>query len=97
MIAQLGYAIAKRQSLEFKNKDLVDDPRVFDMYDAVIQAEKKLRNRRGNWAQPFSTLDDANLFVVSQFHRYADVVKVLEKETLPALKRVAQRKGATKK
>lgn len=97
LIAQLGYTIAERQKVEFKSKDFVDDPRVFDMYDAVIQAEKKLRDRRGNWAQPFSTLDDANLFVVSQFHRYADAVKVLEKESLPALRRVAQRKGAARK
>ena len=42
-----------------------DDLRVIDVYEEVIQAEKKLRDRRGNWAQPYATPQDANIFVVS--------------------------------
>ena len=98
LVAQLGFDIARRRKLEFKNKDLVDDARVFDIYDAVIQAEKKLKKRRGNWAQPFVTPDDAKLFVVSQFHRYADAVQILKEQSVTTLKSMMQvKKGGTAK
>jgi hypothetical protein len=97
LVAQLGYDVDRRRRLKFKSKDLVDDPRVFDMYDAVIQAEKKLKKRRGNWAQPFATPDDAKLFVISQFHRYADAVAILQEQSVPTLKRLARtQKGVAK-
>jgi len=96
LIAQMGYNLAERRELKFKSKDLVDDSRVFDMYDAVIQAEKKLKERKGNWAQPFTTADDAKLFVVSQFHRYADALKIVQEQSVPLVKLAAKGKEAAK-
>lgn len=96
LIAQMGYNVADRRKLKFKSKDLVDDPRVFDMYDAVIQAEKKLKERKGNWAQPFMTADDAKLFVVSQFHRYAEALKFVQEQAGPISRLAEKGKEAAK-
>jgi hypothetical protein len=71
--------------LKLTGKKLVDDLRVIDVYDEVIQAEKKLRDRRGNWAQPYATPQDANIFVVAQFLRYADAVQFIKDQPLAAL------------
>lgn len=96
LIAQMGISIAARRDLKFKGKDLVDDPRVFDMYDAVIQAEKGLKERKGNWAQTFLTADDAKLFVVSQFHRYAEALRFVQEQVGPLSKLAEERKEAAK-
>jgi hypothetical protein len=71
--------------LKLASKHLVDDLRVIDDYEEVIQAEKKLRDRRGNWAQPFATRQDANVFVISQFLRYADAIQFIKDQPLSAL------------
>jgi hypothetical protein len=96
LIAQMGLSVAERRDLKFKSKDLVDDPLVFDMYDAVIQAEKKLKERKGNWAQPFVTADDAKLFVVSQFHRYAEALKFVQEQAGPLSKLAEKGKEAAR-
>jgi hypothetical protein len=86
LLGDLGYETpGQRAALKLTGKKLVDDLRVIDVYDEVIQAEKKLLDRRGNWAQPFATRQDANIFVVSQFLRYADAIQFIKDQPLPAL------------
>jgi len=65
---------------------VIDDYRVLEMYAEVIQAKKRLSERRGNWAQPFATSADGRVFVVSQFLRYSSAVEVVEKGPLSALR-----------
>jgi hypothetical protein len=86
LLGDLGYkSPAQRAGLNLAGKKLVDDLRVIDVYEEVIQAEKKLRDRRGNWAQPFATPQDANVFVVAQFLRYADAIQFVKDQPLAAL------------
>lgn len=93
LLGDLGYETPEQRArLKLTGKKLVDDLRVIDVYDEVIQAEKTLRDRRGNWAQPFATPQDANVFVVSQFLRYADAVQFIRDQPLAALAAQAQPK-----
>lgn len=64
---------------------VIRDYRVLEMYAEVIQAKTALSGRRGNWAQPFATPSDANIFVVSQFLRYADAIQFVQEQPLSAL------------
>ena len=86
LLGDLGYETpAQRAGLKLTGKKLVGDLRVIDVYEEVIQAEKKLRARRGNWAQPFATQQDANIFVVAQFLRYAEAIQFIKDPPWPAL------------
>jgi hypothetical protein len=86
LLGDLGYKTpGERAALKLTGKKLVDDLRVIDVYDEVIRAEEKLRDRRGNWAQPFATPQDAHIFVVSQFLRYADAIQFVKDQPLSAL------------
>jgi hypothetical protein len=85
LLRDLGYGTsAQRATLKLAGRKLVDDLRVIDVYEEVIQAEKKLRDRRGNWAQPYATPSDANIFVVSQFLRYTDAIQFIKNQPLAA-------------
>ena len=91
LIRDLGYKTAdQRAKLKLTGGKLIDDLRVIDVYEEVIQAEKKLRDRRGNWAQPFATPPDANIFVVAQFLRYAEAIDIVKQQPLSALKAYAK-------
>lgn len=95
LLADLGYkTAAQRKKLSLVSKNLIDDIRVIDIYDAVIQAEKKLKDRVGNWAQPFSTNKDANIFVINQFSRYSEALKFVREQ--PAHARMIPKGGGTK-
>ena len=88
-MSDLGHKTpAQRATLKLTGKKLVDDLRVIDVYEEVIQAETALRDRRGNWAQPFATPQDANIFVVSQFLHYADAIQFVKDQPLPALRSI---------
>ncbi|SFI15332.1 protein of unknown function [Planctomicrobium piriforme] len=87
LLRDFGYrTTAARAGLTLQGKKLVEDLRVIDMYEAVIQAEKKLADRKGNWAQPFATDDDAKIFVVSQFLRYGEAAEFVRQQPLAFLK-----------
>jgi len=53
------------------------------MYDSVIQAGKKLKSRRGNWAQKYHDNRDALIFVQAQFCDDRDVLSFIESEAHP--------------
>ncbi len=87
LLMDLGFEDeAKRSSLRLVSKVAVGNLRVIDMYDAVTQAEKDLKDRVGNWAQPFVTNDDANVFVVSQFLRFGEAVEFVKQIGVKARK-----------
>ena len=91
LIRDLGYKTAdQRAKLKLTGGKVIDDLRVIDVYEEVIQAEKKLRDRRGNWAQPFATPPDANIFVVAQFLRYAEAIDIVNRQPLSALQAYAK-------
>ena len=75
---------------------LIGDYRVLEMYAEVIQAKKRLSERRGNWAQPFATAADGRVFVVSQFLRYSRAIEDVENGPLSALQHMAREKGGGK-
>ena len=90
LLGDLGYDNgAERKQLTLVHKGAVGDLRVIDMYDAVIQAEKDLKDRIGNWAQPFVDREDTNVFVVAQFLRFGDAVEFVKqmgvKSKLPGM------------
>ena len=86
LLRELGYKTsADRAQLKLTSKNIVDNLRVIDMYEEVIQAEKKLRDRRGNWAQQYGAAQDAAVFVVAQFLRYPDAIQFVKDQPLAAL------------
>jgi hypothetical protein len=51
----------------------LSDLRVIDMYEEAILSQKPLRDRQGNWVQPFTSDEEALLFATAQFSRYQEV------------------------
>lgn len=105
LVRNLGYKIpGKIPELNARMKRLhksgrhpvIDDYRVLEMYDEVIQAKKRLSERCGNWAQPFATAADGRVFVVAQFLRYSQAIEDVEKGPLSALRQMARKKGGKK-
>jgi len=94
LLRDLGYGTpGSRKGLTLVGKNLVDDLRVIDMYEAVIQAERSLRDRQGNWAQKFATSEEAMIFVVSQFLRFAEATEFVSQQPLAALKALDEQGG----
>jgi hypothetical protein len=97
LLRDLGYKTAKdRSKLKLLGRKLIEDLRVIDMYEAVIQAEKKLSDRKGNWAQEFATKDDSMVFVVGQFLRYGDATEFVRQQPLSALAGLSKGKAGPK-
>lgn len=95
LLSDLGHDDGdKRKRLALAHKGVIDDLRVIDMYDAVIQAETKLKDRIGNWAQPFVTKEDANVFVVAQFLRFGDAAEFVKQIGVKANKTAIAQGGA---
>lgn len=57
----------------YKRTAVLDDVRVLDMYEDVVQADRPLADRTGNWAQEFYELSQALRFLHTNF---ADVGRV---------------------
>lgn len=74
---------------------VIDDYNVLVMYSEVIQAKKALIERRGNWAQPFFTDRDGQIFVTAQFLRHTQVVDEIKKGPLSAMNEMTK-KGKNK-
>jgi len=80
LLADLGYDDPKElRKLRNREKAVLDDFRVLDMYDAAIRHDISVhKDRKGNWVQKFSTPQDATLFATAQFSRYAEVEQFLQ-------------------
>lgn len=75
MFSKLGFdAEDERKKLKQRQKAVIDDFRVIDMYDAAIRRDlKTYQDCTGNWVQKFSSNEDAKLFATAQFGRYGEV------------------------
>lgn len=75
LLRDLGYKNhEKRLVLLLADKAAsINDMRVIDMYEDAIHHQIKLMDRQGNWVQKYQADDDAQLFAVAQFSRYAEV------------------------
>lgn len=68
-----GFSLAA--GLEFKETDILSDPRVIDMYETAMRHDiKKVAERKGNWVQTFGPDADARLFATAQFRRQRDLL-----------------------
>ena len=75
LLRGLGYKSKNERAKlapQFEKTPVLEDLRVLDLYEEAIKHDTPLSERRGNWVQPFRTNDDANVFVISQFHRYQE-------------------------
>ena len=103
LIRNLGFRIPESISeLNAKMKKLseagrhpvIDDYRVLEIYAEVIRAKDESGAPSGNWAQPFDTDGDAMIFVVAQFLRHSQAVKLVEDGPLSALEKMVVSGGA---
>ena len=79
LLGSLGHdTAAKRAQLKLGKKTVIDDLRVIDMYEAAIQHDIHVADRKGNWVQKFVTVNDAQLYASAQFYRYQEVERFLD-------------------
>jgi hypothetical protein len=56
-----------KRNLKFRETAVLDDIRVLDLYDEVIQVHVPPDQRKGNWAQEFYEETDAMRYIHTQF------------------------------
>ena len=57
-----------RTAFQLKKNSVMDDLRVIDMYNDAIQTDIAIEERKGHWAQEFYRLDEALIYIESQFN-----------------------------
>lgn len=96
LLTNIGYSGAKKRAeLTLEKRNVIDDLRVIDMYEAAIRHEVQVADRKGNWVQKFASNDDAQLYASAHFYRYQEVESFLEehfKNQAAVAQRVAQEK-----
>ena len=84
LLRNLGYRSREdRKGLKLRENRVFADLRIIDLYeDATISHETPdeapIAERRGNWVQKFSGMEDGALFVTAQFSRYQEVERFIE-------------------
>ena len=68
----------RQKNLDFKRTPVLDDIRVLDMYDDAVGRDIAYEHRSGNWAQPYSTDQEALLFIRTQLEDPARVRSILD-------------------
>lgn len=68
---------------EFKKTNVMDDVRVIDMYEDVIQNAVPVQDRRGHWAQEFYTFEDALRYIEGQFKDIGQIRGILDQINHP--------------
>lgn len=100
LVRNLGFRIPenvadlneKMATLRTKGRNpVIDDYNVLVMYSEVIQAKKDLIERRGNWAQPFYTDRDGQIFVTAQFLRHTQVIEEIKNGPLSAMNEMTKK------
>lgn len=75
-----------KEGIKFQATPYLQDLRVLGLYELAMRHDKaQVRDRKGNWVQPFATDEDARLFATTQFRRYREI----EQRYLPKLKPLA--------
>jgi hypothetical protein len=70
------------KNLVFHPTKILDDIRVIEMYERAIRQDLPLSKRSGNWVQPYSTNEEALLFIRSQFEDPERIRKLLKDKTI---------------
>lgn len=98
MLATLGFdSPAEQKKLLRREQKVIDDFRVIDMYNAAIRQNiANVKNRIGNWVQPFVYLEDVKRFVTAQFHDHDSIKSRIAQANTPARKRGRTRKRSHK-
>jgi hypothetical protein len=69
-----------KSGIDFAKTVILDDLRVLEMYEAAMRHDiRNVADRTANWVQPFGTKDEALLFASTQFRRYREVMRDLER------------------
>ncbi|MCU0612676.1 MAG: DUF4062 domain-containing protein [Candidatus Eisenbacteria bacterium] len=66
----------KRKRFRLPKTAVLDDIRVIDLYNDVIQNERPPEQRVGHWAQEYFRLDDILGYLQSQFSDLAQVMRI---------------------
>lgn len=74
---------------------VIDDYRVLELYTEIIQAKANLLARRGNWAQPFYTDRDGQIFVTAQFLRHSQAVDEVKNGPLAVMNKASTQGRST--
>lgn len=65
-----------KEGIDFQKSPILSDLRVLDLYDLAMRHDiPKVKDRKGNWVQPYGEEEDARLFATAQFRRYKEVEK----------------------
>lgn len=67
LLRQFRIARSGRWRVKIQGCAVLDDVRIIDLYEDAVRQELPLRERTGNWAQPYFTHEDALRFLVAQF------------------------------
>lgn len=79
LLEKLGFADeAKLRDLRKRESGVMDDFRVIDMYEAAIQEDVALQDRKGNWVQKYEVSTDVLRFLDAQFADYDAVEQFLK-------------------
>lgn len=94
-LATLGFdSPEERQKLRRREQAAIDDFRVIDMYDSATRQDvRNVKDRIGNWVQPFVYPEDVKRFITAQF---ADP-DVIRSQITQAASGLARRKAARKR
>lgn len=67
-----------RTRFKLKKNSVMDDIRVIDLYDDVIQNNVPLKKRKGHWAQEFYQMDEVLSHVECQFRDTGRIRRICE-------------------
>lgn len=76
-------ADGSRTAFQFKETCVMDDIRVVELYDDSVQSAVPAADRKGHWAQEFYLLEEALLYVDSQFKDAERVRRICQEMALP--------------
>lgn len=82
-----------KKGIEFESTRILSNLRVLDLFELAMRHDiPEVKDRKGNWVQPYTSEDDARLFVSAQFRRYRE----MSEKYLPKLKDTAAIRGRIK-
>ncbi|MCO4783071.1 MAG: DUF4062 domain-containing protein [Candidatus Cloacimonetes bacterium] len=71
LLANLGYPTQiDRKTLRLRKSPIFGNLKVIDMYEDATLDFVPLANRKGNWVQKYSSLEDITTYVSAQFKNY---------------------------
>lgn len=71
-------ALRPPEFFDLKGNKIIDDIRILDMYDEATRADVELRQRYGNWVQPYTAPEELYEFLAIQFFDPERIRKIIE-------------------